>query len=98
MPTSNTSGSGHTPLTDQQMFDAIQQFLLTCPVTAARTATIAKVVRLQEADARRKRILGLVQEALAQLRLDMKYLVFDLEATTRERNALQKELNRRNGS
>jgi hypothetical protein len=30
-----------------------------------------------------------VQEALSQLRLDMKYLVFDLEATRRERDALR---------
>jgi len=35
---------------------------------------------------RRRRILNLVQEALSQLRLDMKYLLFDLEATRRERN------------
>ena len=38
---------------------------------------------------RRRRILNLVQEALSQLRLDMKYLVFDLEATRRERDALK---------
>lgn len=36
---------------------------------------------------RRRRILGLVQDALSQLRLDMKYLMFDLEATRRERDA-----------
>jgi hypothetical protein len=30
-----------------------------------------------------------VQEALSQLRLDMKYLVFDLEATRRERDELK---------
>jgi hypothetical protein len=41
---------------------------------------------------RRKRILGLVQDALGQLRLDMKYLMFDLEATRRERDAFQGEL------
>jgi len=35
---------------------------------------------------RRRRILDLVQEALSQLRLDMKYLMFDLEATRRERD------------
>ncbi|MCA9196403.1 MAG: transcriptional regulator [Planctomycetales bacterium] len=35
---------------------------------------------------RRQRILSLVQEALSQLRLDMKYLLFDLEATRRERD------------
>jgi len=37
----------------------------------------------------RRRRRTMVQEALSQLRLDMKYLVFDLEATRRERDALQ---------
>lgn len=41
---------------------------------------------------RRRRILNLVQEALSQLRLDMKYLVFDLEATRRERDELRRRL------
>lgn len=41
---------------------------------------------------RRRRILKLVQEALSQLRLDMKYLVFDLEATRRERDSYKKQL------
>lgn len=45
--------------------------------------------RVVESTRRRRRILNLVQEALSQLRLDMKYLVFDLEATRRERDALQ---------
>jgi hypothetical protein len=48
------------------------------------------VTRVVESTKRRRRILNLVQEALSQLRLDMKYLVFDLEATRRERDdALQ---------
>src|SRR5690606_22060464 len=42
--------------------------------------------RVIESTRRRRRILSLVQEALSQLRLDMKYLVFDLEATRRERD------------
>ena len=42
--------------------------------------------RVLETATRRRRILGLVQDALAQLRLDMKYLMFDLEATRRERD------------
>ena len=42
--------------------------------------------RVVESTSRRRRILNLVQEALSQLRLDMKYLLFDLEATRRERN------------
>jgi len=43
-----------------------------------------------EGHVRRKRILVLVQDALGQLRLDMKYLMFDLEATRRERDDLKK--------
>ncbi len=45
------------------------------------------VDRVAENTKRRRRILSLVQEALSQLRLDMKYLVFDLEATRRERDS-----------
>ena len=41
---------------------------------------------------RRARIIELVQEALSQLRLDMKYLIFDLEATRRERDELRQQL------
>lgn len=42
--------------------------------------------RVVDCSTRRRRILNLVQEALSQLRLDMKYLIFDLEATRRERD------------
>jgi hypothetical protein len=38
---------------------------------------------------RRRKILSLVQDALSQLRLDIKYLMFDLEVTRRERDALK---------
>lgn len=41
---------------------------------------------------RRRRILELVQEALAQLRLDIKYLMFDLEVTRKERDELKAQL------
>ncbi|MBI5761876.1 MAG: transcriptional regulator [Planctomycetales bacterium] len=41
---------------------------------------------------RRRRILALVQEALAQLRLDVKYLMFDLEVTRQERDSLRERL------
>ena len=44
--------------------------------------------RVVESTRRRRRILTLVQEALGQMRLDMKYLVFDLDATRGERDAL----------
>ena len=41
---------------------------------------------------RRHRILALVQEALGQLRMDMKYLMFDLDATRRERDEYREKL------
>ncbi|MFN3160828.1 MAG: transcriptional regulator [Rubinisphaera brasiliensis] len=41
---------------------------------------------------RRRRILNLVQEALSQLRLDIKYLMFDLETTRKERDELRAQL------
>lgn len=47
------------------------------------------VARVVDSTKRRRRILSLVQDALGQLRLDMKYLVFDLEATRRERDLLK---------
>jgi hypothetical protein len=48
--------------------------------------------RVIESTKRRRRILSLVQDALGQLRLDMKYLVFDLEATRRERDEYRQRL------
>jgi hypothetical protein len=47
--------------------------------------------RVVESTNRRRKILQLVQESIGQLRLDMKYLVFDLEATRRERDSLMGE-------
>jgi hypothetical protein len=48
--------------------------------------------RAVENIARRRRILSFIQEALSQLRLDMKYLMFDLEATRRERDDYRRKL------
>ena len=58
-----------------------------------RARIVPLMNRVVESTWRRRRILSLVQEALGQLRLDMKYLMFDLEATRRERDALQRDLN-----
>ena len=41
---------------------------------------------------RRRRILSFIQESLSQLRLDTKYLVFDLEATRQERDEYRRQL------
>ena len=50
--------------------------------------------RVAESILRRRRILNLVQEALSQLRLDVKYLMFDLETTRRERDIYAAKLDR----
>ncbi len=61
-----------------------------------RNQLVQPLDRVVEYTRRRRRILNLIQEALSQLRMDMKYLMFDLEATRRERdsykNALEGEI------
>ncbi len=49
------------------------------------------LARVIDSTKRRRRILSLVQDALSQLRLDMKYLAFDLEATRRERDEYRRK-------
>ena len=57
-----------------------------------RTRIEPIVKRVVASTKRRRRILNLVQDALSQLRLDMKYLMFDLEATRRERDTYREQL------
>ncbi len=40
----------------------------------------------------RQRVLSFIQGSISQLRFDMKYLVFDLEATRRERDKYRRQL------
>ena len=75
------------PLDLQQLIAAIES--LPAPY-AAKLAPFLE--RVTESTRRRRRILGLVQDALSQLRLDMKYLMFDLEATRRERDDCRAKL------
>jgi len=56
-----------------------------------RTMLQPMMARVVDSTKRRRRILALVQDALGQLRLDMKSLVFDLEATRRERDSLKSQ-------
>ena len=55
-----------------------------------RTELEKPLNRVVEYTRRRRRILNLIQEALSQLRMDMKYMMFDLEATRRERDEYKK--------
>jgi hypothetical protein len=58
------------------------------PEQAGLDAAYSQVV---DAVRRRRKILSLVQEALSQLRLDIKYLMFDLEVTRQERDELRRQ-------
>ncbi len=57
-----------------------------------QTTLQGPLIQLNNTLNRKVKILGLIQEALGQLRVDMKYLVFDLEATRSERDEFKKEL------
>lgn len=56
-----------------------------------RTKLEPLLFRVAETTKRRRRIMTLVHEALSQVRLEMKFMLFDLEATRRERDALRQE-------
>ena len=62
-----------------------------CPINLL-ASLVPALERVVESTKRRRRILNMVQDALSQLRLDMKYLMFDVEATRRERDEYQNRL------
>ena len=76
-----TSLDDQTPAELKELSDAIAAL-----PSRYRDALNPSLQRVVHCSTRRRRILNLVQEALSQLRLDMKYLIFDLEATRRERD------------
>jgi hypothetical protein len=86
------------PLADELPADlqrlAVQVRLLPDHQSRELHAALEQVI---ESTRRRRRILSLVQDALSQLRLDMKYLMFDLEATRRERDAYLAKLQEHEG-
>ena len=79
--------------TDELPRDIVELISAIEALPAKHRAAIEPVAnRVVNSTRRRRRILNLVQEALSQLRLDMKYLVFDLEATRRERDEFRSSL------
>jgi len=92
---SNTIGTfskvDESPKEIQELAMVLQQLPAECIESIA--PAMQKVV---DCSIRRKRILTMVQEALAQLRLDMKYLIFDLEATRRERDEFKEQFEQEN--
>ena len=87
--TSNTTSrtKNELPAEILQLTDAIQAL-----PAEHRQVIDPLLMRVTQSTRRRRRILTLVQDALGQLRLDMKYLMFDLEATRRERDGYRQQL------
>lgn len=71
----------------QELANAIH--LLPEPYRAQVDPVLQRVI---DGTRRRRQILSLVQDALSELRMDMKYLLFDLEATRRERDEYRRQL------
>jgi len=86
-PQTDHADTGELPNELRDLLAAIQQLPQDCQDTIQPTLD-----RVVDSTRRRRRILTLVQDALSQLRLDMKYLVFDLEATRRERDDFRRRL------
>lgn len=66
--------------------------LITALPEPFQPAFLEAVERSAAALRQRRRILEYIQETLGQLRVDMKYVVFDLEATRRERDEYRRLL------
>lgn len=67
----------------------IRNELLSHPPSPGRSQALSALVQVREVHDYRANILRIVQEAVSQLRLDIKYLIFDLQATRKERDELK---------
>ncbi len=89
---SQTSRLSQTP-TDELPHDLVELRKAIESLPAEQRTPIEPILlRVVESTRRRRRILNLVQDALSQLRLDTKYLLFDLEATRRERDDFRRQV------
>jgi hypothetical protein len=89
----NNSPDSLTASQDQVPADLLRLYESIHNLPEPYAAQLAPLVdAVMESTKRRRRILTLVQDALSQLRLDMKYLMFDLEATRRERDEYRLKL------
>ncbi|PHS02854.1 MAG: transcriptional regulator [Blastopirellula sp.] len=87
---SNTNANSQQDEIPKDLIELALEIAKSDPETRAKIDPIMN--KVIENSRRRRRIYTLVQEALSQLRLDMKYLMFDLEATRRERDQYKSEL------
>jgi hypothetical protein len=81
---SNTTATA-TEIYPKELFDLADAIKRQPP--DIRAALAAPLKTALDAAARLRLVLTLVQDTLQQIRLDIKFLTFDLEATRRERDA-----------
>lgn len=72
----------------------VVDFLRSCPDSAEKAHVCELVVGLMADLQRRQALLDECLETLQTVRVDVKYLMFDLESTRRERDLLRQELGR----
>lgn len=88
----STAGHSVKPSQDELPADLVELIAVIEKLPDTHRQTVEQAFsRVIESTRRRRRILTLVQDALSQLRLDMKYLMFDLEATRRERDDFRRQ-------
>ena len=94
-PPDDTAPSGCTALSDgsslaepvHEVHELIELLRLVDDLPADYRQNFYKALdRLTACVERRQRMLGYIQDSLNQMSLDLKYLIFDLEATRRERD------------
>ena len=72
---------------DQEVHELTELLRLVDALPAEYRPDLYRVLdRLTACLERRQRMLGYVQDSLNQMSLDLKYLIFDLEVTRRERD------------
>jgi hypothetical protein len=78
--------------TDELPADLMELLSAVAALPESQRAAVNQALnRVVDSTKRRRRILTLVQDALGQLRLDMNYLRFYLEATRRERDDYRRQ-------
>ena len=84
---STLPGSGTRAEAVQEVHELAELLCLVDDLPTEYRPDFYKVLdRLVACVERRQRMLGYVQDSLNQMSLDLKYLIFDLEATRRERD------------
>ncbi len=91
MPTKDDYNSA-LPSRDTDALVKIAEAIDSAPDRAVRAAATEAFIDLVASTKHRMGVMFLIKEALGQIRLDLKYLAFDLHATRVERDEYKRRL------